>query len=173
MERDFESGARFFDQRASLAATYAAFRSRALSLLAGGIIAVLGMVLVRYRSLRRSLAAVLPAVLASAATLSVLSLCGVSLDLFHVLGVLLVLSMGEDYGVFLVESDGGDDMPATALGIVLAAATTVASFGLLAMSEIPALRSLGQVVSIGVLLATVFAPAGLVLLDRKAGAGGP
>ena len=159
-------GARYFDQRAVLGATYGAFRARAFELLAAGLVAVLGMVLWRYRSLRRSLAAILPAVLASAATLAVLSMLGVQLDLFHVLGVLLVLSMGEDYGVFLVENDGGEDLPATALGIVLASATTVASFGFLAMSEIPALRSLGQIVSLGVLLATLFAPAGLVLLGR-------
>jgi len=160
--------ARYFDQRTVLSSTYAGFRARAFELLAGGLFAVLGMVLARYRSLRRSLAAITPAVLASAATLSVLSVFGVRLDLFHVLGVLLVLSMGEDYGVFLVENDGGEDLPATALGIALACASTVASFGLLALSDIPALRSLGQVVSIGVLLATVFAPAGLVLLDRSA-----
>lgn len=161
------ANARFFDQRAVLAETYGAFRTRAFELLIGGLFAVLGLVLVRYRSLRRALAAVLPAILASAATLSVLSMAGVALDLFHVLGVLLVLSMGEDYGVFLVESEGGEDMPATALGIALACASTVASFGVLALSDIPALRSLGQVVSIGVLLATVFAPAGLVLLARR------
>jgi len=160
--------ARYFDQRSVLSTTYASFRARAFELLAAGLIAVLSMVLARYRSLRRSLAAITPAVLASAATLSVLSVLGVHLDLFHVLGVLLVLSMGEDYGVFLVENDGGEDLPATALGIALAGASTVASFGLLALSDIPALRSLGQVVSIGVLLATVFAPAGLVLLDRSA-----
>lgn len=159
--------ARFFEQRSVLSTTYAAFRARAFELLAAGLVAVLGMVLVRYRSLRRSLAAVLPAVLASAATLSVLAVLGVQLDLFHVLGVLLVLSMGEDYGVFLVENDSDEGLPATALGIALACASTVASFALLALSDIPALRSLGQVVSIGVLLATVFAPAGLVLLDRS------
>jgi predicted exporter len=160
--------ARYFEQRSVLSATYAAFRARAFELLIAGLVAVLGMVLARYRSLRRSLAAVLPAMLASAATLSVLAVLGVQLDLFHVLGVLLVLSMGEDYGVFLVESDSEEDLPATALGIALACASTVASFALLALSDIPALRSLGQVVSIGVLLATVFAPAGLVLLDRGA-----
>jgi predicted exporter len=163
--------ARFFEQRSVLSATYAAFRARAFELLAAGLLAVLGMVLMRYRSLRRSLAAVLPAVLASAATLSVLAVLGVPLDLFHVLGVLLVLSMGEDYGVFLVENDSDQGLPATALGIALACASTVASFALLALSDIPALRSLGQVVSIGVLLATVFAPAGLVLLDRGAAGG--
>jgi predicted exporter len=163
--------ARFFEQRSVLSATYAGFRARAFELLAAGLVAVLGMVLVRYRSLRRSLAAVLPAVLASASTLSVLAVLGVQLDLFHVLGVLLVLSMGEDYGVFLVENDREEDLPATALGIALACASTVASFALLALSDIPALRSLGQVVSIGVLLATVFAPAGLVLLERGARGG--
>jgi predicted exporter len=159
-------GARVVDQRSLLASTYAAFRTRALELLAAGLVLVLAMVLARYRALRPALAAVLPAVLAAFAALSVLALCGVPLDLFHVLGVLLVLSMGEDYGVFLVEHESGPELPATVLGIVLACLTTVFSFGLLALSDIPALRSLGQLVSIGVLLSLVFAPAGLVLLKR-------
>ena len=55
------------------------------------------------------------------------------------------------------------------LALALACASTVLSFGLLATSEIPALRSLGQVVGIGILLALLWSPAGLVLLSpRKA-----
>ena len=158
--------ARYFDQQVFLSSTYAAFRSRVLELIALGLVAVFGMVLARYRSLRPALAAVLPAVLASGGALAVLALCGVAIDLFHVIGLLLVLSMGEDYGVFLVESRGVEGLSATMLALVLACASTVLSFGLLAFSEIPALRSLGQVVSIGILLSLLWAPGGLVLLSR-------
>lgn len=158
--------ARYFDQRELLTTTYAAFRARTLELVAAGLLAVFVMVLARYRAPRKALAAVAPAVLAAFSALSILSLCGVRLDLFHALGVLLVLSMGEDYGVFLVESEGTEGLAATVLGIVVACASTVISFGLLAMSTIPALRSLGQIVSLGVLLSMLFAPAGLTLLPR-------
>jgi predicted exporter len=156
--------ARYFDQRAFLRATYAAFRSRALELIGLGVLVVFLMVLVRYRALRPALAAVLPAVLAAGGALAVLALHGVTIDLFHALGLLLVLSMGEDYGVFLVETRDAEGISATMLALVLACASTVLSFGLLAMSSIPALRSLGQVISVGVLLALLWAPAGLALL---------
>jgi predicted exporter len=158
--------ARYFDQRGFLRATYGAFRARALELIALGVAVVFLMVLARYRRLRPALAAVLPAVLAAGGALAVLGLLGVTIDLFHALGLLLVLSMGEDYGVFLVESRNGEGLPATLLALVLACASTVLSFGLLAMSSIPALRSLGQVIGVGILLALLWAPAGLVLLGR-------
>jgi predicted exporter len=76
--------------------------------------------------------------------------------------------MGEDYGVFLVETTDAESMSATMLALVLACASTVLSFGLLAMSSIPALRSLGQVISVGILLALLWAPAGLALLGKEA-----
>jgi len=161
-------GARYFDQRAFLRATYGAFRARAIELIGLGVLAVFLMVLARYRSLRRALAAVLPAVLAAGGALAVLALLGVTIDLFHALGLVLVLSMGEDYGVFLVETTDAESMSATMLALVLACASTVLSFGLLAMSSIPALRSLGQVIGVGILLALLWAPAGLALLGTEA-----
>jgi predicted exporter len=161
--------ASYFDQRSFLRSTYGAFRARALELIALGVAIVFLMVFARYRRLRPALAAVLPAVLAAGGALAVLGLLGVTIDLFHALGLLLVLSMGEDYGVFLVESRGGEGLPATLLALVLDCASTVLSFGLLAMSSIPALRSLGQVIGIGLLLALLWAPAGLVLLGRGGG----
>jgi predicted exporter len=163
---------RYFDQPAFLRDTYRSFRTRALELIGLGLLGVFGMVLVRHRALRPTCAAVVPAILASGGALSLLALLGVTLDLFHVVGLLLVLSMGEDYGVFLVENSDPENLPATMLGLLVACASTVLSFGLLAMSNIPALRSLGQVISVGVTLALLWAPAGLVLLQRSADARG-
>jgi predicted exporter len=96
-----------------------------------------------------------------------LAMLGTTLDLFHVVGILLVLSMGVDYGVFLVESRDNESLEATALGVLLACATTVLSFGLLAMSSVPALRSLGQVISIGLLLALLWSPVALFVLRPR------
>jgi predicted exporter len=82
----------------------------------------------------------------------------------HLVACLLVLSMGEDYAVFLLEERHTEEGPATTMvGILLACATTVLSFGLLAMSAHPALRALGFVTSVGVGLAFLLAPLSLVL----------
>ncbi|HEY8375509.1 MAG TPA: hypothetical protein VIK91_03425, partial [Nannocystis sp.] len=72
------------------------------------------------------------------------------------------------YGVFLAESrrhPGG--VEATVLSVLLACLSTVLSFGLLAMSQSPALCAIGLVVGLGVLLSLVLAPVASVL----AGAG--
>jgi predicted exporter len=107
---------------------------------------------------------VAPALLASLTSLALVALLGGEANLMHLVACLLVLSMGEDYAVFLLEERDAKEGPATTMvGILLACVTTVLSFGLLAMSAHPALRALGFVTSVGVGLAFVLAPLSLVL----------
>jgi len=163
-------GAHWLDQRALLSAAYGRFRTRTLELVTVGLALVLLLVVARYRSARLGLAAVLPAVLACVLTLAVLALFGIAINLMHVIGLLLVLSMGEDYGVFLVESRDDDaELGVTMLGVIVAMLTTVLSFGLLALSVNPALRAIGTTAALGILLATLLAPTALVLLHARAG----
>jgi predicted exporter len=155
----------YLDQRALLEEAYGRFRVRTYEMIGAGLVVVFLIVHARYRRLRLSLAAFLPSVLAAAATVSLLALAGVSLNLLHLIGVLLMLSMGVDYGVFVVESrDHPEELGATLLSLVVAMLTTVLSFGLLAMSHNPALRALGLTSGVGVLLSMLFAPTALVLL---------
>lgn len=164
-------GARYFDQRALLRTTYSRFRERTLLLIGVGLLAVWTIALLRYRSFRLSLGACLPAMLAAGGALSSLSLVGVTIDLFHVVGLLLVLSIGVDYGIFLVETSDEQALPATLLALLIACCSTILAFGLLAMSSIPALRSLGQVIGVGVLLALLWSPVAFVVaLPRRASA---
>ena len=75
------------------------------------------------------------------------------------LGVLLVLSFGVDYSIFLLETRHRDEgTAATLLGIGIACTTTVLAFGLLAMSSYPALRALGLTTGLGALLSLLLAP---------------
>ena len=96
--------------------------------------------------------------------MGVLGLCGLPTNLLHVLSLLLVLSMGVDYGVFLVESTGSEvSADATLMSLLACCLTTVLSFGLLALSGTPALRAIGLVTGIGVSLSLVLAPLSLLL----------
>ncbi|MDC0719209.1 MMPL family transporter [Nannocystis bainbridge] len=159
---------RYFDQQGMMQAAFGRYRARTLELVGFGLFAVLAMVWLRYRKLGLALAAFTPAVLAAATALAVVALSGVTIGILHVVALLLVLSMGVDYGVFLAESrrdPGGFD--ATVLSVLLACLSTVLAFGLLAMSQSPALQAIGVTVGLGVLLSLVLAPAALVL----AGAG--
>ncbi len=162
-------GIHYFDQGATIDALYVDVRSRTVKLIALGLVVVCGAVFARYRKLRPTLAAVLPACVSGIATLGILALFGVELNLLHVISLLLVLSMGEDYGVFLVDaarSDGHDATPAAMMSIVLACLSTVLSFGLLGLSAVPALRSMGQTVALGDILCLVLAPIAAALIDK-------
>lgn len=164
-------GVDYFDQREFLASAYRELRTRTTELLAVGLFVVLGMCVARYRSLRLGIASITPALLASATALGILGLLGEPANLMHLVGALLVLSMAEDYAVFLIESrDDARGVATTMVGIVVACITTVLSFGLLAASSHPAMRALGLMASLGVALALLLAPLALLLAPRGPGA---
>ena len=157
-------GSHYFDQGEAMAAAYGGFRERTLQLVLFGLVGVFALVLLRYRRIGLALAAFAPAVLAAGATLGLLAGFGVEIGLLHVVALLLVLSMGVDYGVFLAESrDDPGGFAATLLSVLVACLSTVLAFGLLAMSASPALRALGITVGLGVLLSLVLAPAAMLL----------
>ncbi|GAB4210425.1 MAG: membrane protein [Sandaracinaceae bacterium] len=163
-------GIRYFDQARYLEDAYRSFRERSFVLVVGGLVMVFALCLARYRGLVLALAAVLPALLASLTSLALVALSGVEANLMHLVACLLVLSMGEDYAVFLLEERDAPTGPSTTMtGILVACVTTVLSFGLLAVSGHPALRALGVVTSLGVALAFVLAPLALVVarLSRR------
>jgi predicted exporter len=161
-------GIEYFDSMAFWTDAYRRFRERTIELLAVGLILVVAMCLIRYRSVRLGLASIAPALLAALTALGLLGIIGSSANLMHLVGALLVLSMGEDYAVFLLESRGDTRaISTTMVGVVVACATTVLSFGLLALSTHPALRALGTMTSLGVLLSLVFSPMALLWGERE------
>lgn len=162
-----DDGVLLFDQARFLAAAYRTFRIRTGMLVLGGLAMVFLLCAARYRSLRLGLAAVVPAVIASVTSIALLGLFGVEVNLMHLVACLLVLSMGEDYAVFLLEARDLERGPSTTMvGLLHAGATTVLSFGLLAISSHPALRALGVVSSLGVLFSMLLAPLALLFVER-------
>ena len=160
-------GVRIFDQQRFLPAAYGGFRARTLEMIAVGLVLVFLIVFARYRRLGPALAAFLPAVLAATTALGALALLGFAANLMHLVALLLVLSMGVDYGIFMVESRHHPEGPApTVVSLVVACVSTVLSFGLLAMSDNPALQALGLVTGIGVTLSLLLAPTAWLLLGR-------
>lgn len=157
-----------FDQRALLEEIYGGHRRKTLELVGVGLIAVFLMIVARYRRFGPALAAFVPAVLAAATTVAILILLGHALNLLHVVSLLLVLSMGVDYGVFLAESRGAlASVAATVSSLVACCISTVLAFGLLAMSSNPALEAIGLTTGIGVLTSLILAPTTLVLFGRE------
>jgi predicted exporter len=147
--------------------TYARFRIQSLQAIGIGHVLIFLILFFRYRRIRPVLAALVPAVLAGAATLGVLGMIGVEANLLHVLSLLMVLSMGVDYTVFLVECGRERNLGPTTMSLWGAAITTMLSFGLLALSRTQALRAIGLTVGIGTALSFLLAPLTLAIMRRE------
>lgn len=122
-----------------------------------GLAAIFVLLLVRYRSARKPVIALAPGLLACVATVATLVAAGVPLTILHVMSLLLVVSMGVDFGIFLVDTtDTVEESARTMVSILTASITTVLSFGLLGLSESPGLAALGTTVTLGVTFSLVF-----------------
>jgi predicted exporter len=98
----------------------------------------------------------------------VLALLGRPLDLVALAALLMVISMGVDYGVFLVDaSETEHERTVALLSVFLAATTTVLGFGLLAISRHPLLSIIGITATVGMLACLLLAPTTLILLTGR------
>ncbi|MDE2079757.1 MAG: MMPL family transporter [Burkholderiales bacterium] len=140
--------------------------ARAQALL--GALAVVLLMAATLRSWRRLLAVCQPLLLAVLLTMGALAALGVKLGILHLVGLLLVVAVGSNYALFFdllrQRGAGTPDSSAhpeadTLASLLLANLTTVLSFGLLALSAIPALAAIGRVVAPGALLALVLSAA--------------
>lgn len=91
-----------------------------------------------------------PPLTGMAAGLFLTSALGFPVTLFTLLALILALGFGVDYAIFIRE--GGRRPRADLLGVCLASYATLVSFGLLALSTTPALRSFGLVLATAVLV---------------------
>ncbi len=161
--------AKFVDQASLLQKANRAYQERTLQLILVGLLGVLLMLTIRYREPRTVAAALIPALLAAAVTLSVLALKDQGVDLVALTALLVVVSIGVDYGVFLVDADRSSSTSRSAalLSVTVAWGSTVLGFGLLSLSDYPALHTIGLTALIGVTACFVLAPAALVLTKKK------
>jgi predicted exporter len=146
-------GVRWVDQVDSVSQLLGRYRRAMSGLLIAGHVAVLAALALRYG--RRAWRAWLPTAVASVLTLAVLTILGQPIQLFNVLALALLLGTGVDYGIFLLEHEGDGS---AWLAVVLGAASTWLSFGLLALSSTPALRSFGLTLLLGILFVWLLAP---------------
>ena len=155
------------DEARMIEDTYRMVRKNTTWMLLVGLGLVLAVLVWRFRQPRVVLAAFLPGVLGAAGAVSLDGLLGMPLNVLHLIAMLLVLSMGVDFGIFVVEGRESPGEAARSLvSIATATTTTLLSFGLLALSPSPALRTLGLTITVGLTLGAVLCPLGLVLLKR-------
>jgi predicted exporter len=122
-----------------------------------GFAAIFGLLLARYCSVRKAFVALAPALLACVATVGTLVAAGAALTILHVMSLLLVISLGVDFGIFFVDTtETLEESARTMVSILTAAITTILSFGLLGLSASPGLAALGVTVTLGVTYSLVF-----------------
>ncbi len=85
---------------------------------------------------------------ATVLTLAFAGVAGLQVNLFAVLGLLLLLALGVDYAIFLRESRA--ERTTAVLSVSLSALTTMLAFGLLAFSSTPLIRSIGLTLLVGI-----------------------
>lgn len=165
---DAIEGAEWFDQQTLYRDVNQGYRARTVEGLSIGLLVVIALVALRYRDGRATVAALAPALLAVGLTIAALGALDLPLNLVALTALLMVFSMGVDYGVFLAEVREADDesLEGTLLAVVIAWASTLLGFGLLALSQHPAMRTIGVTACIGLTSALLLAPTALILFHR-------
>jgi predicted exporter len=139
------------------------FRGLARWTLVGATIFVYLVLVMRY-GLKYGSFVLLPTVLSLVVTASLFGHLDIPLTLFHVLALILVLGVGINYSIFLVE--GCDQRDATTLGVLLSVVTTFLSFGLLSFSSMPAAHNFGLTLAIGIFGVALLSPISIVLKEQ-------
>ena len=154
--------ARILAVKSELDAIYARFLRQAGWQAGLGALAIVGLLAWHLRSSRRLAAVALPVAAATSIVLAALAISGTALGILHLVGLLLTVAIGSNYALFfdhLRERGDADDDSDTLASLLLANTTTVVSFALLAISSIPVLRAIGEVVAPGALLCLLLSAA--------------
>jgi predicted exporter len=162
-------GVTFVDKAASVSKLFGAYRVDSGLWLAGALALVMALLMLRYRP-RGGLALTLPVLLAVGVTLAAFGYARVPLNLFNWLALMLVLGVGANYAVFLREGcmRAPQELGAVWTGVLLSAATTLLSFGSLGLSDMPALKSFGATLALGIAVSVLLAPIGMPSDERRA-----
>jgi predicted exporter len=140
-------------------ALYSGYLGEAIRLSTAGLAAIVVLLSVALRSLRRVARVILPLLLAVLVVVTSLALAGTHLTILHLVGMLLIVAVGSNYALFFDRRATDADreaLPLTLASLLIANTCTVIGFGVLAFSSVPVLSALGTTVAPGTLLALWF-----------------
>lgn len=145
--------AQLVDQVANISNVLQTYRVQITQLVLAAYLAVLLLLTWRYRmGVWRVVA---PPILASLFALSAVTIIEGGVNIFHLLGLILVLGIGLDMGIFMTESTSNEQ---TWLAVSLSSLTSLLAFGLLAWSQTPVLHHFGLSVLIGLSVVWLLTP---------------
>jgi predicted exporter len=120
-------------------------------------VAATGIALILAYKRLAALRIMLPTVISLVVTPAITMLFGLPFSFFSVMGLFLVVGAGVDYAIFQWEHPREEGVW-TRVGIVLAAAMTCISVGLLGLSSVLPVKSFGLTVAVGILLSLILSP---------------
>jgi predicted exporter len=141
------------EPRALVSALVTSSQRQTLLLVAGGVLLNVLLVAGLRRQPRLAVATLAPTVLTLLAVTGGLAALGVPVNFLHVVSLLLILCMGIDFSLFLLDEDAGRGAGAGAAPtVLLSASTTAVTFGLMAFCRTSALVQVGLTVGAGILV---------------------
>ncbi len=151
-----QDGVILIDQAKTVSSTFASYRVQLVKLVGVAYLLIALFLWFRYGWKDAFFIFMPPLIAALLAITSIAQVVGYY-NLFNCLAIILVLSIGIDYTLFLKESDS-HSLNATFTAVALSACTTLLSFGLLALSDIPVVFSFGLTICVGIGCAFFLAP---------------
>lgn len=131
-----------------------------------GLILLAALLLVsRSYGLRAAARILAPPTLSALLVLALWGLLGTPLNLFHMLGLLLMFGIALDQSLFLATAESSE-LGRCALAIGLSVVSTVAAFGMLGLSDTPALAAFGQSLGLGLVAALLLSTMALTIYDK-------
>ncbi len=149
--------ARYFSQRDLLNNMLKHYTQTAKKLLLAGLSVILLLMIIRYRSLMKTMLTLSPALLSALFILSTWAITGTAISFLHLVAFLLVVAICVDYGIFYQENRGGD-IQVTYQAIAISMLTSALAFGSMIAAESTSLKTLAGVVSSCVLLGFLLCP---------------
>lgn len=148
-------GVAFIDGVQDISELFRSYRNQTLWLTAGSYILVTLLLIMRY-GLSGALAVIAVPLGAALVCFGALGFLAEPISLFNIMGLLLILGIGVDYGIFFREA--GRVSAPTFLAVTMSSVTTVLAFGLLAVSSTAAVHSFGITLLIGISTAYFLSP---------------
>jgi predicted exporter len=150
----------FVDMKAEADRLYQNYVREDIRLSLGGFAAIVVMLVVALRSPIRAARTLAPLVSAVLVVIAGLAVAGLQLTILHLIGMLLIVAVGSNYALFFNyrahPEHNGAVAPQTLVSLLIANLATVAGFGLLALSSVPMLHTLGLTIGPGAILALLF-----------------
>jgi predicted exporter len=151
-------GVRLLDIKDASEQLVAAQRTRILWTLLAAAVLLVGVIALALRERSRVLRVLAPMALTTVLVLAVLRVSGESLNLFHLIALILAAGLGLDYALFFEHASADRaEQRRTLHAVLVCSLSTLMVFALLGLSDVPVLRAIGVTVTLGVIFNFVFA----------------